>query len=100
MPASSMLWNFQPSQFDGRSGQAQANTARCVNGKTMTERPVAGERLPAKSASTRCGGTVAGDELRAVLFLLRECGIGLEAAAASGFIGAHGTNDVFPFTFL
>src|SRR6266576_2904445 len=43
------------------------------------------------------GGAVAGDELRAVLLLLRESGIGLEAAAAAGFVGAHcaDNNQVF-----
>src|SRR5713226_6879960 len=35
------------------------------------------------------GGAVAGDELRAVLLLLGEGGIGLKAAAASGFVGAQ-----------
>src|SRR5258708_36262787 len=43
------------------------------------------------------GGPVAGDELRAVLLFLREGGIGLEAAAAAGFVGAHcaDNNQVF-----
>src|SRR5712692_3143945 len=35
------------------------------------------------------GGAVAGDELRAVLLLLGERGIGLKAAAPSGFVGAQ-----------
>src|SRR6266852_3945147 len=43
------------------------------------------------------GGAVAGDELRAVLLLLGERGIGLKAAAASGFVGAQcaDNNQVF-----
>src|SRR6267143_3805414 len=45
------------------------------------------------------GGVVAGDELRAVLLLLRESGIGLEAAAAAGFVCSHRTNDDQLFTF-
>src|SRR5712664_1465316 len=47
------------------------------------------ERQPAASAAACGGGAVARDELWAVLFFLRECGIGLEAAAAAGFVGAH-----------
>src|SRR6267378_3745594 len=43
--------------------------------------------------STAAGGAVAGDELGAVLFFLGEGGIGLEAAAAAGFVGAHRTDD-------
>src|SRR5712692_10043823 len=43
------------------------------------------------------GGAVAGDELRAVLLFLGEGGIGFEAAAAAGFVGAHcaDNNQVF-----
>src|SRR5712664_2262639 len=43
------------------------------------------------------GGAVAGNELRAVLLLLGERGIGLKAAAASGFVGAQcaDNNQVF-----
>src|SRR6267378_6603071 len=45
------------------------------------------------------GGAIAGDELRAVFLLLREGGIGLEAAAAAGFVGAHGADDDQLFAF-
>src|SRR6267143_521899 len=47
--------------------------------------------------SATAGGAVAGDELRTVLLLLGEGGIGFEAAAAAGFVGAHCTdnNQVF-----
>src|SRR5258705_2595237 len=45
------------------------------------------------SVAASGGGAVAGDELRAVLFFLREGGIGFEAAAAAGFVGAHGADD-------
>src|SRR6266852_2354272 len=50
-----------------------------------------------KSASG--GGAVACDELRAVLFLLREGGIGFKAAAAAGFVRAHCANDDQLFAF-
>ena len=37
--------------------------------------------------------------MRAFLFLLRESGIGLEATAAAGFVGAHGADDDQLFAF-
>src|SRR5438552_16149719 len=49
--------------------------------------------------STATGGAVAGNELGPVFLLLRECGIGLEAAAAPRFVGAHGANDDQFFAF-
>src|SRR5260370_19685377 len=74
---------------------SQAMTVMTVPGKAMTS-----GRWPSKELasvqmkeSAGGGGTVAGNELRAVLLFLRESGIGLEAAAAAGFVGAHGAND-------
>src|SRR6266853_1768906 len=85
--------DFQSSQFDGFRQPSQAMTAVGVYGKATTLTP--GNRLvlgrAEKSAAT--GGAVAGNELGPVFLLLRECGIGLEAAAAAGFVGAHGAND-------
>src|SRR4029077_19024089 len=59
-------------------------SAMAVNGKTI---------------STDTGGAIAGDELRAVFFLLREGGIGLETAAAAGFVGATRSDDDQFFAF-
>ncbi len=51
------------------------------------------------SAAAGGGGAVAGDELRAVLLFLGESGIGLEAAAAAGFVRAHCADDDQLFAF-
>src|SRR6266849_8210539 len=46
-----------------------------------------------ESAAAGRGGAVASDELGAVFLFLGEGGIGLEAAAAAGFVGAHCADD-------
>src|SRR5229473_4733852 len=49
-----------------------------------------------RASATGGSGAVAGDELRAVLLFLGEGRIGFKAAAAAGFVGAHGAdNDQF-----
>ena len=52
-----------------------------------------------ESASAGRGSTVAGNELRAVLLFNGKGGIGLEAASAARFIGAHGADDDQLVTF-
>src|SRR5258708_5043562 len=51
------------------------------------------------SATAGGGGAVAVDELRAVLFFLREGRVGLEASATAGFVCSYRTNDDQLFTF-
>src|SRR5258708_3175884 len=75
------------SQFEGMGLLSQEMTVRNVHGKAMTRVPVN------ESADAGRGGAVAGDELGAILLFLRESRIGLEAAAATGFVGAHRADD-------
>src|SRR6266436_1671287 len=95
--------DFQPSQFDGLVRSPQGMTNATVHRKALTRalglerRTTLFERRVASAAGA--GGAVAGDELRAVLFLLGEGGIGLEAAAAAGFVGAHGADNDQLFAF-
>src|SRR5437879_2313979 len=63
-----------------------------VHGKAMTSGQV-------EESTGSGGGAVAGDELRTILLFLGEGGIGLEAAAAAGFIGAHRADDDEFFAF-
>ena len=67
-------------------------TAVGVYGKATTLTPGIG-LSSVKEEKSAAGGAVASDELGAVFFLLRESRVGLEAAAAAGFVRAHGAND-------
>src|SRR5207302_1444219 len=72
---------------------SQEMTVMNVHGKAMT-------RVPGKESTDAGGsGAVAGDELGAVLLFLRESGIGLEAPAAAGFVGAHRADNDELFAF-
>src|SRR6266478_8704676 len=101
--ASSILRAVVPSQFDGMCRLSQAMTAMIVHGKTMAQARVdkrkTGLSSDKKSAAAGRGGAVAGDELRAVLLFLGKGGIGFEAAAAAGFVGAHCADNDELFTF-
>src|SRR6266446_3100483 len=89
---------LQSSQFDGRSGQAQARITRRVSGKTIKYEAVWRREPIEASVAANGGGAVAGDELGAILFFLREGGIGFEAAAAAGFVSAHRADNNQLFT--
>src|SRR5437016_2497186 len=82
---------FVSSQFDGMRRPSQEMTVRNVNGKAMPA--LAGK------GSTGGGGAVASDELGAVLLFLGESRIGLEAAAAAGFVRTHRADDDQFFAF-
>lgn len=62
----------------------------------MSAMVVNGKAISAGAGSCR---PITGNELRAVFFLLREGGIGLEAAAATGFVRATGADDDQLFAF-
>jgi hypothetical protein len=67
-----------------------------VHGKIIISSPVDRRRtalIRYVKMSAAGGDAVAVDELWAVLFLVGESGIGLEAAAAAGFVGAHCADD-------
>src|SRR6266849_5142919 len=76
-------------------------TVMNVHGKAMTSGRWPSKELPSiqMKESARGGSAIAGDELRAVLLFLGESGIGLEAAAAAGFVRTHGANDDQLFDF-
>src|SRR6266849_1019162 len=76
-------------------------TVMNVHGKAMTSGRWPSKELPSiqMKESARGGSAIAGDELRAVLLFLGESGIGLEAAAAAGFVRTHGANDDQLFAF-
>src|SRR6266403_4588101 len=85
--ASSLQQDFLSSQFEGMRQLSQEMTVMNVHGKAMTRVPVK------ESTDAGRGGAVASNELGAVLLFLGESRIGLEAAAATGFVRAHRADD-------
>src|SRR5260370_13160555 len=85
--------DLEASQFDGLVRSPQGMTNATVHRKALTRalglerRTTLFERRVASAAGA--GGAVAGDELRAVLLFLGQCGIGLQVAAAAGFLIGH-----------